>query len=93
MAFLDDRDCTVPIVVPIDDLPAESDVTAIRTLAMIASDIIADAASVVLSRGRLGTGAVAEQDRRWASVLSRELAPVLGHWPIHLATPGQIQNR
>jgi hypothetical protein len=94
LVFLDAMNRTMPVVVPIDGVPAEPDPRMSRNLASIAQGIIADggAASVVLALSRPGPNSMTGQDRRWAQSLWAALGPELGRWPIHLATADRIQT-
>jgi hypothetical protein len=93
LAFLDRDNRTLPVVIPIDDLPAEPDAAGIRSLAEVAGGVIASggAATVVVLLSRAGSAAMTSADRRWATALSAGLGHDLSPWPIHLATRGRIQ--
>jgi hypothetical protein len=92
LVFLDEQNRTLPIVVPIDDVPAEPDALMISNLAKIVAELASngDAASVVLLLSRPGADVVTAADRRWATVLGAELGSVTDR-PVHLATHGRVQ--
>jgi hypothetical protein len=82
LVLLDPGGHPAPVVVPIDDVPAEPgprDVAGLGT--MLAG--VADLGTPVLLLSRPGPPEVQDADRRWVAVLG-PLAPA---WPVHLATP------
>lgn len=94
LVFLDLRGRTLPVIVPIDDIPAEPDPRMIRNLASVVDGVVADgeAASVVLLLSRPGGTSMTAQDRRWAQSLRSAIGPHLSPWPIHLATTDCVQT-
>ena len=92
MVFLDDDSRLTPVIVPIEDIPAEPDEQSVGNLAYIIGDLLDDgaAASVALLLSRPGSRAMTEADRRWARAL-REALDELPMWPVHLATRGNVQ--
>lgn len=92
MVFLDDESRLSPVIVPIDDLPAEPDDQFVGNLAHMVGDLLRDgaAASVALLLSRPGPRAMTDADRRWARAL-RDAMGELPMWPVHLATRGQVQ--
>ncbi|MGH8960143.1 MAG: hypothetical protein ACRDWT_02885 [Jatrophihabitantaceae bacterium] len=91
--FLDADQRTLPVVVPIDDRPAEPDRLLVGNLAKIVGGLIqsGDAASAALLLSRPGPSHMLDPDRRWARVLHDALGTELSRWPIHLATQDRIQ--
>jgi hypothetical protein len=67
--FLDRRRCQLPLMVPIENLPAAPDPAAADVIVGILADLRAEFDSVILAIERLGTDAVASVDRRWAAAL------------------------
>lgn len=92
MVFLDEDSRLSPVIVPIDDLPAEPDDQSVRNLAWIIGDLLREgaAASVALLLSRPGPRAMTDADRRWARAL-RDALRELPIWPVHLATRGHVQ--
>lgn len=92
MVFLDDDSRLTPVIVPIEDIPAEPDEQFVGNLAYIIGDLLSDsaAASVALLLSRPGSRAMTEADRRWARAL-REALDELPMWPVHLATRDNVQ--
>jgi hypothetical protein len=93
LAFLDRDNRTLPMVVPIDDVPAEPEPAGIRMLAELVGGVVGtgDAAFVVVLLSRDGSAAMTSADRRWATALSTGLGQHTSPWPVHLATRGRIQ--
>lgn len=91
--FLDADDRLLPVLVPIDDLPAEPDLTMLRTLKAIVGDLVGNgyAASVAMLLSRPGPSSMCEQDRRWARGVRATFGNDLPVWPVHLATRGRLQ--
>jgi hypothetical protein len=92
LVFLDEDSRLSPVIVPIEDIPAEPDDQFIGTLAYIVGDLLDDgaAASIALLLSRPGSRAMTEADRCWARAL-REALDDLPMWPVHLATRGHVQ--
>lgn len=92
MVFLDDDSRLTPVIVPIEDVPAEPDDQFVGNLAYIIGDLLRDgaASSVALLLSRPGSRAMTEADRSWARALREALAE-LPMWPVHLATRGHVQ--
>lgn len=92
IVFLDDEHRLSPVIVPIDDLPAEPDDQFVGNLAYVVGELLRDgaAASVALLLSRPGPRAMTDADRRWARGL-RAAMRELPMWPVHLATHGHVQ--
>lgn len=92
MVFFDEDSCLSPVIVPIDDLPAEPDDRFVGNLARIIGDLLGGgaAASAALLLTRPGPRAMTDADRQWARALRAALGG-LPMWPIHLATRGHVQ--
>lgn len=93
IAFLDADHRVQPVLVPVDDIPAEPHPRFVRNLTRIVADLVdtGTAASAALLLSRPGPPAMSEADRRWARALADALGPELAVWPLHLATSGRIQ--
>ena len=91
LMFLNAEHRLLPVIVPIDDLPAEPDDLFVRNLAEVVDRLIdaGDAASVALLLSRPGSRAMREADRVWARALRAALG-VHATWPIPLATRDTI---
>lgn len=81
LVLLDPGGHPAPVVVPIDDVPAEPGPRDVAGLGTVLAGV-ADLGTPVLLLSRPGPAEVQDADRRWAAVL-RPLAPA---WPVHLAT-------
>lgn len=90
----------LPVVVPIDDLPARPDPTMLDNLIMILADPGSlGAASVALALSRPGPATVTAGDRDWANAIiagadraRRRKAFGLKLWPIQLATANSVRT-
>jgi hypothetical protein len=93
LMFLDAGNRVLPVVVPIDGIPAEPDPGFVSGLARIVSGLVesGDTASVAVLLSRPGEPAMTEADRRWARALRSGLGDEVGVWPVHLATRGQVR--
>lgn len=82
-----------PLVVPIDDIPAEPDALLLSNLAEtmrgVSRNIRAASLAVLLSRP--GPAHRTPADRRWAIALRDAFGSSLCPWPVHLATRGRVQ--
>jgi hypothetical protein len=89
--FLDRRRCQLPLMVPIEDLPATPAPADADLLMRVLADLPDEYDSVMLVMERLGTDAVASVDRRWAAALRGGAADrqvvVAG---VFLVTPGRV---
>ena len=92
--WFDERGVSLPIIVPIDDVPEHPDDqlvdNLISTLGQIIDESEASTAAVLLSRpgdSRKGAG-----DLVWArSLLAAARRRGVPMWPVHLATANQVQ--
>ena len=93
LMFLDAENRVLPVVVPIDGIPAEPDPAFVRGLARIVAGLIesGDTASVAVLLSRPGPVAMTDADRRWARALRSALGDEVAIWPVHLATRGQVR--
>lgn len=91
--FFEDDGRMLPLVIPIDDIPAEPDEVVLRNLATIMSEGMsrASATSLAVLLSRPGSGAMSAADRRWARELRATYGPTLCPWPVHLATCNQVR--
>jgi hypothetical protein len=91
--FLDDDGRMSPVVLPIDDLPAEPDPALLATLGTVLRDLVADQglATVAVLLSRPGPDAVLPPDRRWACAIGDAYDGLPFTWPIHLATRGSVR--
>lgn len=67
--FLDRRRRQLPLIVPIEDLPATPTPRGVDALVGVLAGLEAAYHSVILVMERLGTDAVATIDRRWAAAI------------------------
>jgi hypothetical protein len=72
--FLDARRRQLPLMVPIEDMPATPDASQVSSLIAVLRELRPEYDSVILVMERLGTDAVAAVDRRWAAALRDEAA-------------------
>ena len=92
VAMFDDDGHPLPLLMPIDGVPAAPDAAGhqlLSTLGPMAIDT--GAASLAFALARPGTGIPTSGDRQWATVLdaaNNELP--LKIWPVFLATKGRI---
>jgi hypothetical protein len=91
--FLEDGGHMNPVVVPIDDIPAEPDEQFLHNLGWIMREATLDSEIVALAvlLSRPGPAQMTAEDRRWARGLRSAFGSELCPWPIHLATRGRIQ--
>lgn len=96
LIFLDAEGIQLPIVMPIDDVPARPDRTMLAGLGEILGQVrIADrhVASVAMLLSRPGDDAATAADWTWARELGRVLSRAgMPTWPLHLATNDQVQR-
>jgi hypothetical protein len=92
LVFFDDESRMQPVIVPIDDIPAEPDRPLVRNLVSVVAGLIdgGSAASVAVLLSRPGPSAMTESDRCWARALTAELAGLTAG-PLHLATHDRLQ--
>ncbi|GAB3924618.1 hypothetical protein GCM10011575_03890 [Microlunatus endophyticus] len=98
--WFDERGQQLPVVVPIDDLPAELEPDGVDNLIMIiGSPAELGAASVALLLSRPGPGSVIDEDRRRANQIlagvhraQQRGALELKVWPLHLATTDSVRQ-
>jgi hypothetical protein len=81
LVLLDRGGHPAPVVVPLDDIPAEPGPRDVAGLGTVLTGV-ADLGTPVLLLSRPGPPEVQDSDRRWAAALG-PLAPA---WPVHLAT-------
>ena len=88
LTFFEADGLPVPLVIPIEDLPARPDGEQLDGLALIARQLIDEGqvASVAMLLSRPGPPTKTADDRAWA----RAIAP-LSVWPIHLATADLVE--
>jgi hypothetical protein len=67
--FLDARRRQLPLMVPIEDMPAVPTPDDVASLVNVLGELRSEYDSVILVMERLGTDAVATVDRRWAAAL------------------------
>jgi hypothetical protein len=84
MIFLDDENLVQPLVVPIDDIPAEPELDLLGGLGNVLESLVDGemSSSVALLLSRPGFGRTSEQDRRWARALHSELGSRITLWPV-----------
>jgi hypothetical protein len=90
--FLDRHSRTLPVLMPIDDIPTTPDPRFIHGLATVITGVVTDgeAATAALLLSRPGEAAMTADDRAWARAL-REAVGALSPWPVHLATRERLQ--
>ncbi len=67
--FLDARRRQLPLMVPIEDMPAVPTHDDVASLVTVLGELRSEYDSVILVMERLGTDAIAAVDRRWADAL------------------------
>ncbi|HEV7204958.1 MAG TPA: hypothetical protein VGN18_10125 [Jatrophihabitans sp.] len=90
--FLDRLSRTLPVLMPVDDIPRRPDARFIHGLATVISGVVTDgeAAAAAMLISRPGEAAMTPDDRAWAGAL-RDAVGELSPWPVHLATPDRLQ--
>jgi hypothetical protein len=93
LVFLDEDGRTMPVVVPIEEMPALPDEQSIASLRYVVNDLVADreVGTVPMLLSRPGSSRMRPEDRAWARALRDGLGPELCRWPIHLATKGSVR--
>jgi hypothetical protein len=81
-----------PVVMPIDDIPADPDAEMLTNLATIVAGLADDTgiATTALLLSRPGSDHVTASDRAWARS-SAVAFGALSPWPVHLATHGRVR--
>lgn len=96
LIFLDADGDQLPIVMPIDDVPARPDLALLDNLGAILRQVCdADrhVASVAMLLSRPGSDSATAADWTWARELERVLARAkVPTWPLHLATGDLVQR-
>jgi hypothetical protein len=89
LVFLDDDECAMPPLIPLDGMPDKPDGQLIASLGRIIRSSMTGtpAASVVMLMSRQGSHAIPADDRCWNAELTG-----LSNWPIFLATNGGFQK-
>ncbi len=92
LLFIEDDGRPAPVVVPIDDIPAQPDPELCRGLAGVVAGLKdrVGLGSVAALLSRPGDSAMCENDRRWARQLV-QLSGLSRRWPVHLATADRVQ--
>jgi hypothetical protein len=92
LVFLDSLSRVTPLVVPIEDIPAEPEAEMLEGIVDVVRNLAAtnDLAAVALLLSRPGPGAMSGSDRRWATALGSAFG-ALSPWPVHLATADRLQ--
>jgi hypothetical protein len=93
LVFFDDQFRMQPVIVPIDDLPAEPDPQLIDNLVGVVRGLVDNeaAATVALLISRDGPTGMTESDRRWARAFRAAFDSAIAPWPLHLATRDQVR--
>lgn len=93
MVFLDASARVTPIIVPLDEVPAEPTHESLVSLRAVARGVVesGDAETVAFLLSRPGPGRMEESDRRWAAAIREAFEASLMPWPMHLATTDRIQ--
>jgi hypothetical protein len=94
LTWLDDG-LMLPVVIPVDDVPAAPDRPMLATLAQVCASIVeshvAGTAHVAFALCRPGRPKVTKDDERWATGLRDALGGVpSGTWSLHLAAGGDV---
>jgi hypothetical protein len=92
LAFFDADGVPAPTILPVDDVPEEPQPSVGESLDHIVAELRAttDIESVAVLLSRPGSAAMSDGDRGWARFLS-ERTSLADHWPVHLATAGQVR--
>ena len=85
----------LPVVVPLDELPARPDVQLLRGISALHDTVVDQTGAadghLALALCRPGPAARSASDDEWADALDRHLDGVLGGtWSLHLAAAGQV---
>jgi hypothetical protein len=93
LIFLDHNSRILPVILPIDDIPAEPDAAFVANIAHIIGELVSngEASTAALLLSRPGPTQMTAADRRWAHALIAALGPEFDRWPIHLASRDAIQ--
>src|SRR3954452_12714282 len=93
LVFFDDQFRMQPVIVPIDDLPAEPDPQLIENLVGVVRGLVDNeaASTVALLISRDGPTGMTESDRRWARAFRAAFDSAIAPWPLHLATRDQVR--
>lgn len=92
--FLDDRKRTLPVIVPIDQLPDKPDPELLDNLASVMTEVMSNtrAESAALLLSRPGSDQISDSDRCWARALMEAVPPPMRTGSIHLATADRIRT-
>ena len=94
--WLDDDGLMLPVVVPIDDVPAVPDRALISSLLVMSDGVLAehlpsDDGHIGFALCRPGAPEVTADDDAWAEALQREFDDAIdGTWSLHLAAAGRV---
>ena len=93
LIFLHEDGQLAPLVMPIDDIPAEPDTEMLTNLATVIEGLADDAGftSTALLLSRPGSAHVTASDAAWAHEIMAAFGPHLSPWPMHLATRGTVR--
>jgi hypothetical protein len=94
LAWLDDG-LMLPVVIPVDDVPARPDGPLLANLASVCESIaeshVAGACHLAMALCRPGRPTVTRDDDAWAEGLRGALEASSATWSLHLAAGGTVQ--
>lgn len=93
LCWLDDG-LMLPVVVPVDEIPARPDRTTLTNLVSVCESVaeehVLGEAHVAMALCRPGLPAVTRDDEAWAAGLREAFAGSGGTWSLHLAAGGSV---
>ena len=93
LTWLDDG-LMLPVVIPVDDIPAVPDRPMLANLAHVCESLVeshvSGAAHVALALCRPGRPIVAKDDEAWERRLREAFEEASGTWSLHLAAGGRV---
>jgi hypothetical protein len=93
LTWLDDG-LMLPVVIPVDDVPAVPDAPLLANLATVCESVteshVDGTAHVALALCRPGRPEITKDDQAWAGGLRDALAASSGTWSLHLAAGGEV---
>jgi hypothetical protein len=93
LTWLDDR-LMLPLVIPVDDIPAVPDRPMLANLAQVCESIVeshvAGLGHVALALCRPGRPKATKDDEAWERGLREAFEEISGTWSLHLAAGGEV---